>query len=662
MSRAKDLRELPLSIDVTPSGAVGIGTSSPSQKLHIEDTTSANTSTYIQVVSGNTGNAGIAFGDSDADLRGGVLYNNNDNALRFFKSGFSEAMRIDSNGNVGIGTDDPAHKFHINQPGNSPQMRISGNANWDFYSYNDTNFYVNNASGTVLGLLGNRDAYFSKNLSVGDSVLSTYHTNYPAVDIGSSASVQGYTGNNGAWLQSNLFMSVGGQWTSKSDDFSAMLELYDGNFNFYNTASGTGTRTLLTPMTIRQSGNVGIGETSPNQPLVVKRATDGAVIVANTAQAGGQGIGFFTDTANNRVGVFNNSSSTLDMVFNTQGIGTAGEAMRIDNATKNVGIGTTSPQGILHAHQNNTRLILSADTANQAAQHRIEFWETAATATAAYANFAIEYDGTTSYGGDGALLFKGSASAPISTQNYVFGGISRTGTTFFMNKFGIGNTDPQRQVHIGAANNTNHDAVIVLNNGGATGNRAGIEWRYEGITAPRARLSINASTIELEADINGNKVASFDTDGLKMTAGKGIKFSPYTSGNILDDYEEGGWTPNVYGESSAGTISYSHRSGWFRKIGDVVVASLNVAFTRSGGSGRMLISGLPYASNEESVGSFQANDMDGWQTAVGQYTSIIQSNESYIHMRGTRNDGNGFHYLQLQPMSYCRITITYKTS
>jgi hypothetical protein len=90
-------------------------------------------------------------------------------------------------------------------------------------------------------------------------------------------------------------------------------------------------------------GNVGIGETSPNQPLVVKRATDGAVIVANTAQAGGQGIGFFTDTTNNRVGVFNNSSSSLDMVFNTGGTGTAGEAMRIDNATKNVGIGTTSP-------------------------------------------------------------------------------------------------------------------------------------------------------------------------------------------------------------------------------------------------------------------------------------------------------------------------------
>jgi len=35
---------------------------------------------------------------------GGILYNNNDNALRFFKSGFTEAMRIDSTGNVLINT------------------------------------------------------------------------------------------------------------------------------------------------------------------------------------------------------------------------------------------------------------------------------------------------------------------------------------------------------------------------------------------------------------------------------------------------------------------------------------------------------------------------------------------------------------------------------
>jgi hypothetical protein len=78
-----------------------------------------------------------------------------------------------------------------------------------------------------------------------------------------------------------LFYNTNGQWTSKSDDYSAMLELYDGNFNFYNTASGTGTRTLLTPMTIRQNGRVGIGTTSPSTLLHVDGNTtlDGQVTI-----------------------------------------------------------------------------------------------------------------------------------------------------------------------------------------------------------------------------------------------------------------------------------------------------------------------------------------------------------------------------------------------
>jgi hypothetical protein len=117
----------------------------------------------------------------------------------------------------------------------------------------------------------------------------------------------------------------------------------DGNGGkIYFQTGGTSENRL----TIRGDGNVGIGESSPSQPLVVKRATDGAVIVANTAQAGGQGIGFFTDTANSRVGVFNNSSTSLDMVFNTGGTATSGEAMRIDNATGIVGIRTSSIAGV----------------------------------------------------------------------------------------------------------------------------------------------------------------------------------------------------------------------------------------------------------------------------------------------------------------------------
>ena len=41
----------------------------------------------------------------------------------------------------------------------------------------------------------------------------------------------------------------------------------------------------------------------------------------------------------------------------------------------NVGIGTTSPKGLLHIEGDTNRIIFSADTSNLAKQHRIEFFE-----------------------------------------------------------------------------------------------------------------------------------------------------------------------------------------------------------------------------------------------------------------------------------------------
>ena len=81
---------------ITSSGNVGIGITSPDYKLVTRDATTSN---YISVIGATNGNAGIAFGDDNAKLDGGILFKNDTGALRFFKSGFTEAARIDSSGN-----------------------------------------------------------------------------------------------------------------------------------------------------------------------------------------------------------------------------------------------------------------------------------------------------------------------------------------------------------------------------------------------------------------------------------------------------------------------------------------------------------------------------------------------------------------------------------
>jgi hypothetical protein len=70
------------------------------------------TDAYIQLKSATTNSAGILFGDTADDFVGGMIYNNNDNYL-YFTSNNSEAMRIDSSGNVGIGTSSPDSIFTV---------------------------------------------------------------------------------------------------------------------------------------------------------------------------------------------------------------------------------------------------------------------------------------------------------------------------------------------------------------------------------------------------------------------------------------------------------------------------------------------------------------------------------------------------------------------
>ena len=83
---------------------VGIGDNAPGQVFVVRDAGATDTSAYVNVISGNAANAGIAFGDTDSDLVGGVLYNHSDNALRFFQSGFTEAARFNDSGVLLVNT------------------------------------------------------------------------------------------------------------------------------------------------------------------------------------------------------------------------------------------------------------------------------------------------------------------------------------------------------------------------------------------------------------------------------------------------------------------------------------------------------------------------------------------------------------------------------
>ena len=85
------------------------------------------------------------------------------------------------------------------------------------------------------------------------------------------------------------------------------------------------------------------------------------------------------------------------------------------------------------------------------------------------------------------------------------------------------------------------------------------------------------------------------------TADKGVHLgvTSATSSNLLDDYEEGTFTPTFNGTAGgASGVTYTYRLGWYEKIGNKVDVHiwLDCASMSSVPSGGATVRGLPFTS------------------------------------------------------------------
>ena len=92
------------------------------------------------------------------------------------------------------------------------------------------------------------------------------------------------------------------------------------------------------------------------------------------------------------------------------------------------------------------------------------------------------------------------------------------------------------------------------------------------------------------------------------TSGKGIDFSADSSASgmtseLLDDYEEGTWTPV---DESGASLTFSNVFGYYTKVGDTVMAFGRVTFPTTASALTITIGGLPFvvASNSQPGGGF----------------------------------------------------------
>jgi hypothetical protein len=94
---------------ITSDGRLGIGTTSPNYPLNVQ----GSGDTFVGITGGTSNVAALLLGDADNKSLGRVSYNNSDNSLQFWANG-SERARIDSSGNVGIGTASPGSILDVN--------------------------------------------------------------------------------------------------------------------------------------------------------------------------------------------------------------------------------------------------------------------------------------------------------------------------------------------------------------------------------------------------------------------------------------------------------------------------------------------------------------------------------------------------------------------
>ena len=289
----------------------------------------------------------------------------------------------------------------------------------------------------------------------------------------------------------------------------------------------------------------------------------------------------------------------------------------------------------------------------------------------------LGYDSFTDISGGSYATRLGSTGTSTLRSTQIYGGGNVLATFDGVNyRLGLGITAPEAALHLnfnngfGSVNNTlrftNTDTDVTSNE--TTGK---IEWETKDSSAAgiHAYLKVLCSNTGYSSMHFGTGNASTLTDRLKITqdgdvniidgdlvmaSGHGIDFSATANGTgaghdeLLDDYEEGSWTPSFDTSISGGSITvggYVTQSGFYRKIGSLVYVegALKTTSVTKNSNGTYDVGGLPFTAasggGAGTSGILHAGAQANWSVAPDKF-DIIGSN-TRARARGGLNDGAG---------------------
>ena len=300
-------------IAIDNAGNVGIGTTTPNRLLDVQN---SGGHAFVSIVGKNDSRAAILLGDTDSDGQGRIDYDNSDDHLHF-STAQTEAVRITSGGNVGIGSTNPFARLGVEIPTNTDLT---------------TGLFVRNNS-SHSGSGGSNVAAFH---GISDYVMQVKCDGNVGIGTTDPSGTLHIKSSNAELIFAYASGGYGG--TTSSEMAATYTEkLHIGSVNSSNNPQITAT--------FLKDGKVGIGTTNPGPSLHVKSASNTQACRVYRPTSGGGATVF--DVASN-----NSATNTVQFIVYDDGVtqnatGTISQISSDERLKENISDATPKLQNLL---------------------------------------------------------------------------------------------------------------------------------------------------------------------------------------------------------------------------------------------------------------------------------------------------------------------------
>ena len=361
-------------------------------------------------------------------------------------------------------------------------------------------------------------------------------------------------------------------------------------------------------LAIDSSGNVGIGDTSPGAKLEVASADSTyALKLTCSENVSGSYNGLSIAGADENAG-----SYPLVVVSNSTTHESGGHPILCCTQRK-VGIGTLSPNSSLNIHG-----VFETNAFDSAGGNG------GRTTTGLLIGDAFTAGKSGTSDDRNAIIWQERGlDINFATNDTVRMTLDHDGN------LGIGTNNPDTPLHVerattgdvlkGLSTNNNTRSRITLQGKDPSGNAVtlmlGGDGDFGGMVFTHSNHALgfatNNAAPQMKLKTSGH--LRLTSGNLEFASGAGIDFSAVsdgsrsviTDGNKFDDYEEGTFTPTLTCQNSLLTASYVNQDGNYTKIGRMVYFQIYIRLSaKSGGSGQLRVSNLPFTSSATSGAAY----------------------------------------------------------